>query len=169
MVPYPLLSICFPIADTGPVLLVLLEMCVCSSLSSSPHHGTETPQPTPRNRWELGHRQALGQRPPWDLRKEDLHQGFPAGLWEAPQDLCFAGPPCASSRLHVLCLVQCALLCDSPAPIIGHVGPSGRGCPRGIRHCQHPPSRQDTMCKALGKEECGGREGTSLGGVGPGL
>ena len=48
----PQLSVCFPIVDSGQVLLGLLEMCMCSSLSSSPHRGAETPQPTPRSRWE---------------------------------------------------------------------------------------------------------------------
>ena len=55
MVPGPQLSTCFLTADLGQVLLGLLEMCVCSSLSSSPQHcGAETPQPTPRNQWEGG-------------------------------------------------------------------------------------------------------------------
>ena len=38
-----------PSVDSDQVLLGLLEMCMCSSLSSSPHRGAETPQPTPRN------------------------------------------------------------------------------------------------------------------------
>ena len=81
MVPYPLLSICFPIADTGPVLLVLLEMCVCSSLSRSPHHGTETPQPTPRNQCEGGDGRELSDR---DLRAGTVAGWVPRNLREPP-------------------------------------------------------------------------------------
>ena len=43
VVPSPQLSVCFPSAYSGPVLLALLEMCVCSSPSSSPNCGAETP------------------------------------------------------------------------------------------------------------------------------
>ena len=59
--PGPQLSMCLPIVDSGQVLLGLLEMSMCSSLSSSPHHGAETPQPTPRSRWEGGDGRGLGR------------------------------------------------------------------------------------------------------------
>lgn len=60
------------------------------------------------------------------------------------------------------------LLCDCPVPAIGHVAPSGRGCPGGIGHCQCPPSWQDPAREDLGKGEGVRREGTSLGTLGGG-
>lgn len=154
--------VCFPGADSGPVLLALLEMCVCSSLSSA----TNCVRDTPTHFQELVGREGMMRAwpaPTQGPQEGRSASGLPSGAFGGPQDLCFAGPPCASSRLHVLCLVQRALLCDSPAPnhrgMWARVGGAALG---GLWHCQHPLSWQDTTCKALGRKS-GGREGTKLG------
>lgn len=170
------LDVCFLGIDSGPALPVVVEMCMCSPLSSSPkpcaawRPRAQSQEPAGRTGWTRSQPAPTPGPgiPPGTLGRKTL-TGAAGGLREAPQGLCSAGPPRCSSGLHVPGSVARALLWDCPVAAIGQGrvpgmwARNGGSALGGSEYGRRPSSWREATRGALRKGDCGETEGRRVG------
>ena len=155
VVPCPELTVCFLGVDVGPPPpRVLVGMCLCPSLSSSPSPTQPgAPQPSPGRQWEGQDGRGQGWCPPRDLQKEDLDHPWPAGTSGGSTVSCGSSP-----SLLVTQFPRRGGACPA-------VGQRRRARPGGRGHCWGPSSWREAARGALRKETMG--QGRVTVGVAP--